>query len=68
MEKRNATLEDTVNHLKHRIEEVSLELETSQRDLRAAQGEVNRLKQAIEKLTEQRDALVRDKKKLEGTV
>ncbi len=55
-----------VSELKIRIDELSVELESAQREARAAQAELAKMKQLYEKAVEQKEALARENKKLQG--
>jgi chromosome segregation ATPase len=66
LERAKEALERTVNELKQRIDELTVELEAAQRELRAALGELQKMKHLYEKAVEQKEALARENKKLQG--
>jgi chromosome segregation ATPase len=55
-----------VAELKQRIDELAVELEATQRELRAALAELQKMKHLYEKAVEQKEALARENKKLQG--
>lgn len=52
--------------LKTRIDELTVELEAAQREARAALAELQKMKHLYEKAVEQKEALARENKKLQG--
>lgn len=66
LEKRVAQLEKINLDLKSKLEEVTILLEQTQKDLRLKIGELQKLQHEYEKLRDQRDALARENKKLTG--
>lgn len=66
LEKRVAQLEKLNIDLKSKVEELTILLEQSQRELRQKVAEIQKLQHEYEKMREQRDALQRENKKLVG--
>ncbi len=66
LERAKEQLERAVNDLKARIDELNVELEAAQREARAALAELQKLKHLYEKAVEQKEALARENKKLQG--
>lgn len=68
MERAKEQLEKLVGDLKVRIDELNVELEAAIREAKAAQAELQKMKHLYEKAVEQKEALARENKKLQGTV
>uniref|UniRef100_A0A915KK89 Uncharacterized protein n=1 Tax=Romanomermis culicivorax TaxID=13658 RepID=A0A915KK89_ROMCU len=68
LERAKEQLEKLVSDLKTRIDELNVELEAAVRELRAAQAELQKMKHLYEKAVEQKEALARENKKLQGNV
>lgn len=66
LERAKEQLERTVNELKTRIDELTVELEAAQREARAALAELQKMKHLYEKAVEQKEALARENRKLQG--
>ena len=66
LEKRVAQLEKINLDLKNKLEEVSLLLEQTQKDLRTKIADLQKLQHEYEKLRDQKEALARENKKLSG--
>lgn len=66
LERAKEQLERTVNELKQRIDELTVELEAAQREARAALAELQKMKHLYEKAVEQKEALARENRKLQG--
>lgn len=54
------------SELKTRIDEVTTRVDAAQREAKVAQAELQKIKHLYEKTIEQRDALSRENKKLQG--
>lgn len=66
LQKRVEHLEKINIEIKSRLDETTALYETSQRDLRNKQTEIQRLTHELDKTREQKDALSRENKKLSG--
>lgn len=66
LEKRCSQLEKLNLDLKNKVEEVSILLENTQKELRIKIQDLQKLSHEYEKLREQKDALARENKKLQG--
>lgn len=66
MEKRCAALERSNLDLKTKVDELNGMLENAQRDLRNKMAELQQLTHEYEKLKDQKEALARENKKLQG--
>lgn len=66
MEKRCAQLEKVNHDLKSKVDELISLLEVAQRDFRAKVAELQKLQHDYDKLKDQKDALLRENKKLAG--
>jgi len=68
LERAKEQLEKLVSDLKIRIDELNVELEAAVREARAAQAELQKMKHLYEKAIEQKEALARENKKLQGKI
>lgn len=66
LQKRVEHLEKVNIEIKSRLDETTALYETSQRDLRNKQTEIQRLTHELDKTREQKDSLSRENKKLSG--